>query len=350
MEIILPCAGKSTRFPQMRPKYLLTDYQGKVMIEHVVRPYIHCDARINIIILAEHDQKYHVSAMLNHLFDGKVNLVTLDSVTKGPAETVYNGINHLSLDYNTPMLIRDCDSFFSHSELRQSNKLYVAKLSDYPTVRNAASKSYVVANDQLLASTIVEKQIVSDLFCVGGYQFEQAGKFCDAYESLNLKGKEPFVSDCIEFLLGNGNVFEIEMIKDWIDVGTAEDWQDYNNKPTIFCDIDGTIIVNQSHYGTNNYYSQIQPLPNSVGTLIKAQEKGCQLIFTTARNAIFKDRTQEILNSLGFKDYQLIMGLHHSRRILINDYAPSNPYPSSISINLKRDQDTLADQLEPFLK
>jgi 2-C-methyl-D-erythritol 4-phosphate cytidylyltransferase len=33
MEIIIPAAGLSTRFPNMRPKYTLTDYTGKMMIE-----------------------------------------------------------------------------------------------------------------------------------------------------------------------------------------------------------------------------------------------------------------------------------------------------------------------------
>lgn len=46
---------------------------------------------------------------------------------------------------------------------------------------------------------------------------------------------------------------------------------------------------------------------------------------------------------LGFGDCQLIMEVHHAKRILINDYANSNPYPSAIAINLKRDSEDLGD-------
>ena len=35
------------------------------------------------------------------------------------------------------------------------------------------------------------------------------------------------------------------------------------------------------------------------------------------------------------------MGLNHSKRIIINDYANSNPYPSCDSINIKRNSDSL---------
>ena len=31
--LIIPCAGKSSRFPNMKPKYMLTHPDGKLMIE-----------------------------------------------------------------------------------------------------------------------------------------------------------------------------------------------------------------------------------------------------------------------------------------------------------------------------
>ena len=51
------------------------------------------------------------------------------------------------------------------------------------------------------------------------------------------------------------------------------------------------------------------------------------------------------LNEQGFKDYVLIMNLPHAKRILINDFAPTNPFPSAISINMLRN----ASNLKEFL-
>jgi hypothetical protein len=39
------------------------------------------------------------------------------------------------------------------------------------------------------------------------------------------------------------------------------------------------------------------------------------------------------------------MGVHHSKRILINDYATTNPYPTAVAINLKRDSENLGDMI-----
>jgi hypothetical protein len=48
---------------------------------------------------------------------------------------------------------------------------------------------------------------------------------------------------------------------------------------------------------------------------------------------------------MGFVNYVLVMEANHSRRVLINDYANSNPFPSAVALNLKRDSDNLGDMI-----
>jgi hypothetical protein len=52
-----------------------------------------------------------------------------------------------------------------------------------------------------------------------------------------------------------------------------------------------------------------------------------------------------MLETLGFKDFQLITGLPNAKRILINDYNEANPFPRAIAVNIKRDSDNLGDYL-----
>ena len=73
--------------------------------------------------------------------------------------------------------------------------------------------------------------------------------------------------------------------------------------------------------------------------------RGCKIIFCTARNKEFHFITRTMLNDLGFKECELIMGVHHSKRILINDFANTNRFPTASAINLPRDSDTLKDYL-----
>ena len=91
MEVIIPCAGASSRFPGMRPKYLLTDYAGRLMIENAAENYIN-KYRITIVILKEHDERYQARKKLEEAFGNKIDIVVLDKPTSGPAETVYQAI------------------------------------------------------------------------------------------------------------------------------------------------------------------------------------------------------------------------------------------------------------------
>ena len=55
--------------------------------------------------------------------------------------------------------------------------------------------------------------------------------------------------------------------------------------------------------------------------------------------------TKKLLESLGFKDFHIVMALQNSRRIIINDYNNANPFPRAEAINIKRDADNLGDYL-----
>jgi len=340
MEIIVPCAGLSTRFPNMRPKYLLTDYSGKLMIERAIGNFLDLH-NITIVILKEHDEKFKAKQKLQDAFGESVNVVVLENPTTGPADTAFHAISqNKNINLNEPLLIKDCDGFYE-SPMINGNAIYVSKLSKNKDIRNAPAKSYTITNEQNIITTVIEKQIVSDSFCVGGYQFETVNLFFEACAKLKLTSNtELFVSNVIDYLISNGNVFIESEVENFVDVGTSDDWFKYNNKPTYFCDIDGT-IVKTKHF----HYEQYEPLVNNVRALLEKQKNGCKFIFCTARPQKYETLTRNILNEMGFKNYTLIMEVHHSKRVLINDYATTNPYPSAIAINLKRDSDNLGELL-----
>lgn len=347
MDVIIPCAGFSTRFPKMRPKYLLADYQNRRMIELAASPYL-SEHKLHAVILEQHEQQHGVSQIFREIFGDKIDLVVLPAPTSGPAETVYEALKRLELCADSSFLVHDCDSVFSHGALTPGNEICVDTLNDHPTLRTPANKSYVGVNDQGIVVSIIEKKIISDLFCVGGYQFASPERYMRSFEALrDSRAGEIYISTVIDHLISSGEVFTTRKVSDFVDLGTAEDWQKWNDRPTIFCDIDGTLIHNQSPYGKNNYASSPTVLPNNVSTLLAAQAKGCQLIFTTSRPPKWRPQTVSMLDVLGFRDYQLLMGLHHARRIVINDYAPTNPYPCAVAINIKRDDDSL-DQMLKF--
>ena len=341
MEIILPAAGLSTRFPNMRPKYTLTDYKGQMMFERAIHYYVG-KYNVTIGILREHENKYNISKYIKDTYDKLVNIVVLEERTSGPADTVYQILKKANLPGDKEFFIKDCDSFFDHVPT-EGNYVCVSSITEHEVLKRLSSKSFVISNDQGIINNIIEKKVVSDKFCVGGYKFDKVGLYKSTFEKLKSKNvKEIFVSHIIQDCLHNNHIFTEKQIINYIDVGTAEDWFEYNDRPVIFCDIDGTIVKAQAK-GT--YDEQPEALEENVKTLLKYQNNGSQIIFTTARHKKYDIRTKEILDSLGFKDYELVSGLQNVKRILINDYNEANPHPRAIAVNLKRDTDNLKDYL-----
>ena len=339
MEIILPAAGLSTRFPNMRPKYTLTDYKGQMMFERAIQYYVG-KYNVTIGILREHENKYNISKYIKDTYDKLVNIVVLEERTSGPADTVYQILKKANLPDDKEFFIKDCDSFFDHVPT-EGNYVCVSSITEHEVLKRLASKSFVISNDQGIINNIIEKKVVSDKFCVGGYKFDKVGLYKSTFEKLKSKNvKEIFVSHIIQDCLHNNHIFTEKQITNYIDVGTAEDWFEYNDRPVIFCDIDGTIVKAQAK-GT--YDEQPEALEENVKTILKYQNNGSQIIFTTARHKKYDIRTKEILDSLGFKDYELVSGLQNVKRILINDYNEANPHPRAIAVNLKRDTDNLKD-------
>ena len=336
----MPAAGLSTRFPNMRPKYILADFQGKYMFERSLESFIG-KHNITIGILKEHNDQYNTAEYIKNEYGDSIQVVILETRTAGPADTVYQILKQAALT-TEEFLIKDCDSFFDH-DYQEGNYVCVSNIRDHEILKRLASKSFIVSNDQGIITSIIEKQVVSDKFCVGGYKFESANIFMSAFEKLkDAHVKEIFVSHIIEECLNDDIIFKESSVRNYVDVGTAEEWFEYNNKAVIFCDIDGTLIKAQSRTEIG------QPpvvLEKNIKRIKELIANGSQVIFTTARHINTHAITDQMLADLGFTDFKLISGLPNTKRILINDYNEANPYPRAVAVNIKRDQDNLRDFL-----
>ena len=73
--LIIPAAGLSSRFPGMKPKWLLTHPDGSLMIEKVVNCFEKIKYnRIIITILQEHCDSYQADLILRQIFGQDVEI------------------------------------------------------------------------------------------------------------------------------------------------------------------------------------------------------------------------------------------------------------------------------------
>lgn len=225
MEIIVPAAGLSTRFPNTKPKYLLRDHNGVMMLRKAIEIYLR--HRITVGILQKHIDEFDALNELKTEFGDTINIVVIPEVTKGPADTVYQIIKQDKTEGQ--FLIKDCDSYFDHMIL-EGNYICITQIAEHEVLINLSAKSFVISNEQGIITNIIEKQVVSDKFCVGGYKFESAKEYCETYEKIvshNIQ-KEIFVSHIIQDMLLNDKIFVENQVMKYYDVGTAQDWKVYN--------------------------------------------------------------------------------------------------------------------------
>ncbi|MDP1776524.1 MAG: hypothetical protein Q8K94_07900, partial [Moraxellaceae bacterium] len=190
---------------------------------------------------------------------------------------------------------------------------------------------------------------VSPTFCVGGYGFEEADDFIRVYEQLS-DNKDLYISHIIFQMLLEGEKFKGQNVSEYSDWGTIKEWNSYKAQyTTLFVDLDGTLVINSGQYSSPRWGDTdgIEKNITAINTLHASGK--VEIILTTSRKESFREDTVEQLKRLGINYDQIIFGLVHGKRIVINDYAKTNPYKSCDAINIKRNSDDLSEMLEESL-
>jgi hypothetical protein len=354
--LIIPMGGKSSRFPGTRPKWMLTHpVSGSFMcIEAIKGINLEFFERIIFIILKEHDDEYKASICIKKALEELENyesikenfeIVVLEEPTKSQSETVYEAIH--KADVSGFIYIKDSDGYFNIEVLSEDNQIVYLDLNNTDSEINARSKSYIEIDSNNIITNIVEKKVISSKFCVGGYGFNSANEFCTNYEKIKNNSGECYISNVVfQMLLGDVKFLGHEA-SEFIDWGTIESWNEYKSKIyTLFVDLDGTLITNTSHL-CPPFIGEGLPLQDNIDTIKKIKkQKGSVVIITTSRPEKYRDVTTEEIKKYNIPFDVLIMGLPHSQRILINDFALTNPYPSCSAINIRRNSEDLKNYIK----
>ena len=166
--------------------------------------------------------------------------------------------------------------------------------------------------------------------------------------------KDLFVSHIVFDRILNGSVFEGGEIKDpstFSDWGTLEDWNRYRSKySTLFLDIDGVLVENSGRY-VGKKWGSTTSIEENVAAIKKLHESGkTRIILTTSRSSDVKDQTIEQLTNYGVPFDEILFDLPHAKRIVVNDYAPSNTYRTCEALNIKRNSKNLKEMIDGLIR
>ena len=300
---------------------------------------------IYFICLQQHEDKYQfMKGFVSELDDAglreKSNIVLLPEQTDSQSETVYTFLSGYDLDGF--VFIKDSDGFY-RCDVEERNQVAYFDLNDMDDI-NARTKSYVDLDVNDVVTNIVEKKVISSTFSSGGYGFADAKEFCKTFEKLQDMDGECYISHIIFEMMLSGSTFYGTKTTDFKDWGTLDAWNKYKSQyKCLFVDIDGTLITNSSHHFPP-YMVSGEPIENNIDFIAELHEQGkTKIVLTTSRPEKYRQLTIMELQTKGVPFDELVMGLPHCQRVIINDFARSNPYPSCKAINIPRNTDDLKE-------
>jgi len=347
LTVLLPAAGRSSRFPNVRPKWMLSGPKNDLMLALAFASIPRARAtRIVVGLLREHEERWHACEGVRRALGAGVEFVVFDEVTRGPAETAFEMVRRAEVD--GPMIVKDSDSWFTIPEEPEGDFVCVADLRENLDVTAVAAKSFVAVNEQGLVGRIVEKSVASNLISAGGYAFADAGAFARAFEEVRRAAGsgELYVSHVIAQMILDGAVFRAVKVDGFRDAGAAREWHAWRRRfRTLVVDIDGVVVKNRGAWFPPYWTDPDEAIAPNVEHLKALCAQGAQLVFMTARPETVRAKTEATLRGLGLQWHALVMGCHHAQRVIVNDHAASNPYPSCEAVNLPRESPALPDLL-----
>lgn len=349
--LIIPAAGLSTRFGLDKPKFLLQSPHGRPMIAEALTGFSNLEnsgiTSIHVITQKSYLENLSLDALILEI--QKVTSLPIHfTLLDGPTQSMVHTLRQIliNLESDEEFIVKDCDNIvgLDFAKIKwHLNAICYVDLKNYPNIV-AHNKSFLKINGSMILDDIIEKEIVSSFINVGCVKFGSASSFLSALSAYEGSG-ELFVSDIVRVLISRGEVFHAIKAETYEDWGTLSEWRSYCGRfATYFVDVDGVVSINTDPLKLIQNWQTFTPMEQNCSRLLQLQENG-RIVFTTSRHEDYRDSLQNQLKEIGFKDFDLLMGLPHARRVLINDFAPTNPYPSSVAINIPRNSDTLREYI-----
>lgn len=347
MKVILPCCGRSSRYPGQPPKWMLEGHDRRPMITMAVADLgLDLDDLV-VVILREHVERFDARSGIARAFGRDVHVEVLDAPTRSQAETVVRALERTGID--EPFLVKDSDNSFALDGLDStSSYVSVDSLNNHDLI-NPRNKSYVRVDHNGSIVAIREKAVISDLFSVGGYFFTDPAEVRSYHDRLDRAGapwdRELYLSDIIAAMLLDGIPFQARPVERYQDWGTLHEWQRrLATNRTVMVALDGFLFERGSQY-FHPLYPDVAPHPAAVEAVAVARQAGRRVIALSVRPAALADLTRSQLEAVGLGDVDVVYDVPPTGWTMVTGPDPALPLRSGSALEALPDDPNLAAKL-----
>jgi hypothetical protein len=305
------------------------------------RPHFDRIGKIYYIVLEEHAQRFDIARRLAaELPDVPFELIRLASATNGPAETVARGVAKQAIA--GPAIICDIDHRIDPTPLFEKMNEADCAISLWPLAGEDLKRWSVacVGKDGKIAE-VAERKLPaaagSFFGVIGCHYFRDIQKVMDACLEQGIRHFSEYFNGLARqgHPADSARIETAEFFGDKERIRLLEAGQS-KSPGTIFCDIDGTLIV---HEDKPDYSRLPQLLPGSREKLRNWIAEGYCVVLCTARRKEDEPRLVEMLRELDLPYHQIVTGLSSGTRVLINDRKPYEMFASqAASLEIMRNQ------------
>jgi len=236
MVLMLTMAGEYSRFKEFSyaiPKYLLP-LSNRTILHHILSSFGDTNIFNEVILVAnKKDMRFHsqLSRTLEEFNFPNKHITFIDD-TQGQSATAVEGLKFLreKTSFSQPLTVHNIDTILLNRNFKEiSNTIAQADCIIDVFSANNEAYSYVLMEDDRV-STIVEKQLVSDMASSGCYYFKDLNL---AFDYLN-DSDNYYISNSIMKMIKDGLKVKITNISTGNDTFVLGTPQEYINSMGFF--------------------------------------------------------------------------------------------------------------------
>ena len=242
MNILIPMAGRGSRFTEQgyTDSKPFIDVDGKPMIQRVIENLnieFSADYKLILICIREDYDKYDFNIFDGIIGHNKYDVVILDEVTDGAAQTVLMAKN--LINNNKPLLILNSDQMIEYNSRATFNKFNKQDGGIPCFYGEGTDWSYAKVGDDGFVTEVAEKKQISNDATAGYYYWKRGSDFVK-YAEQQIEhndrtgiNKEFYVAPVYNWAIKDGKKIVISIVDSTIELGTPEYLERYLNDTNI---------------------------------------------------------------------------------------------------------------------